>query len=194
MAGNRSADFVRWLDELFTALDLGDKINLLGMSQGGLAAQYALRFPGRLRKLVLLAPAATVLPIRFEFYFRGTLVLTGSRRFAKAAIYWLLADLARKDASRVGASVDRALPTSRCMRPRRRIALTVLKDSEIASLRTPTLFLGGEHERIYSAAKAVRRLSRIAPHIGTEIIPHAGHDLTVAQPEMVSRKVLEFLS
>ncbi|MGA3076268.1 MAG: alpha/beta hydrolase [Bryobacteraceae bacterium] len=192
MAG--ATDFVCWLDELFTRLDLGDKINLLGMSQGGwLAAQYALRFPGRLRKLVLLAPAATVLPIRLEFYFRGALVLTGSRRFTRAAVYWLLEDLARKDASRVEASVDRALLTSRCMRPRRRIALTVLKDGEIAGLRTPTLFLVGEHEKIYSAAKAVGRLNRIAPQIRTEIVPDAGHDLTLAQPETVNRKVLEFL-
>jgi pimeloyl-ACP methyl ester carboxylesterase len=193
MAG--PADFVRWLDELFTALNLGDHINFLGMSQGGwLATQYALRFPGRLRKLVLLAPAATVLPIRWEFYFRGALVLTGHRYFAKTAIYWLLEDLARKDAARVEASVDRALLTSRCMRPRRRIALTVLRNQEIESLRVPTLFLVGEHEKIYSAAKAVRRLNSIAPFIRTEMIPGAGHDLTIAQPESVNRKVLEFLT
>ncbi|MGA2735918.1 MAG: alpha/beta hydrolase [Bryobacteraceae bacterium] len=193
MAG--ATDFMNWLDELFTALDLGEKIHLVGMSQGGwLATQYALRFAGRVRKLVLLAPAATVLPIRWAFYFRGALVLTGRRYFAKAAVYWLLEDVGRKDAARMEASVDRALLTSRCMQPRRRIALTVLQDHELRSLRVPTLFLVGEHEKIYSAEKAVRRLNSIAPRVRTEIIPDAGHDLTIAQPELVSRKILEFLT
>jgi pimeloyl-ACP methyl ester carboxylesterase len=68
-----------------------------------------------------------------------------------------------------------------------------LQDHELESLRMPTLFLVGEHEKIYCAAKAVRRLSRVAPRIRAEIIPAAGHDLTIAQPGMVNRKILEFL-
>lgn len=193
MAG--STDFVRWLDELFAALHPGDKINLLGLSQGGwLAAQYALRFPDRLRRLVLLAPAATVLPVRWEVFVRGALVFTGCRPFAKAAVHWLFEDFARNDASAVEAATDRALLTARCMQPRRRIAVTVLTDREIQSLHMPALFLVGEHEKIYSAVKAAGRLNRIAPHIRTEIIPGAGHDLTIAQPEMVNRKILEFLA
>lgn len=49
-------DLVAWLDELFAALDLGDQINLLGLSYGSwLAHQYTLRHPQRVRRLVLLA-------------------------------------------------------------------------------------------------------------------------------------------
>jgi len=52
-----SSDLAGWLDELFTALDLAGKINLMGLSYGGyLAALYGLHFPSRLRKTVLLAP------------------------------------------------------------------------------------------------------------------------------------------
>jgi pimeloyl-ACP methyl ester carboxylesterase len=84
-------DLVNWLDELFSALELGDNINLMGVSHGGwLTTQYALRFPKRLRKIVLLAPGATVLRTRLEFYLRGALVLTGRRYFAKSTLYWLL--------------------------------------------------------------------------------------------------------
>jgi len=57
----------------------------------------------------------------------------------------------------------------------------------------PTLFLVGENEKIYSAKKAVQRLNEVAPQIETEVIPNAGHDLTIVQAEMVNRKVLEFL-
>jgi pimeloyl-ACP methyl ester carboxylesterase len=55
------------------------------------------------------------------------------------------------------------------------------------------LFLVGEQEKIYSAGKAVQHLHAVDPRIRAEIIPDAGHDLTVSQPEMVNRKVLEFL-
>ena len=63
-----------WLDELFSALELEDSINLAGMSYGGwLTSQYALHSPDRLNRIVLLAPAATVVPVRLGFYIRALL-------------------------------------------------------------------------------------------------------------------------
>jgi pimeloyl-ACP methyl ester carboxylesterase len=71
-----SQDYASWLDELFTALDLGDQIYLMGASFGGWqASHYAVRFPHRLAKMVLAAPAGTVLPMRLEFYSRGMLAV-----------------------------------------------------------------------------------------------------------------------
>ena len=48
-------------------------------------------------------------------------------------------------------------------------------------------------EKIYSAQKAIQRLRKVAPNIETEVIPNAGHDLTIVQAEMVNTKVLKFL-
>jgi pimeloyl-ACP methyl ester carboxylesterase len=69
----------------------------------------------------------------------------------------------------------------------------VWTDAERGSLRVPALFLVGEHEAIHSAEKAVRRLKRVAPQVTAEIIPGAGHDLTVAQAAMVNQRSLAFL-
>jgi pimeloyl-ACP methyl ester carboxylesterase len=50
-------DLLAWLGELFDGLALRADISLAGLSYGGgLAAQYALRFPGRLKRIALLAP------------------------------------------------------------------------------------------------------------------------------------------
>lgn len=68
-----------------------------------------------------------------------------------------------------------------------------MTDAEWNSLRVPTLFLVGEHETIYAATKAVARLKRVAPHVQAAIIPGAGHDLPIAQPETVDRMILEFV-
>jgi pimeloyl-ACP methyl ester carboxylesterase len=184
----------RWLDETLTALALAHPIHLVGLSYGGwLAMDYALNFPQRIRKLVLLAPGG-VLPVNLQFFLRAIPVLTGRRRYIRWFVHWLLEDVRRKDPSRVERSVEWTLLNYRCYRPQRLVGAKVFKDRELAALRTPALFLVGENEIIYPAVKAVRRLNRVAPQIRTEIIPGAGHDLTLSQPDLVNRRILDFLA
>jgi pimeloyl-ACP methyl ester carboxylesterase len=190
-------DFVNWLDELFSTLELGDNINLMGLSYGGwLTSLYALRFPYRLNKIVLLAPAFTVLPVRLEWIIRAIVGSLPYRRFARSFMRWLAEDLVHKDeAGRITAEemADDAYMALRCFKPKRMVYPTALKDAEWQSLKVPTLYLVGENEKLYSAQKAIQRLTKVAPHIKAEIIPNAGHDLTIVQAETVNRKVLEFL-
>jgi pimeloyl-ACP methyl ester carboxylesterase len=70
---------------------------------------------------------------------------------------------------------------------------TVLDDTDLQNIKVPTLYLVGENEKIYSGKKAIQRLNNVAPHIETELIPNAGHDLLIVQAEMVNKKVMEFL-
>ncbi len=190
-------DYVQWLDELFSALGLGNHIKLMGLSYGGwLTSQYALRFPERLAKMVLLAPAGTVLPIRLEWILRAVLCFLPHRYFTKRFLFWLLEDLVKKDEdSRImlEEEVDAIVVRMRCFKTIRLIRPTVLDDADLMNINVPTLYLVGEHEKIYSAGKAIQRLHKMAPQIKTEVIPDAGHDLTFVQPEMVNKKILEFL-
>lgn len=187
---------VNWLDELFSALDLGDSIYLTGVSYGGwLTSQYALHFPDRLSKIVLIAPAATVLPIRWEFTLHAILLKLLPIRYSyRRFCYWIFNDLAQKDTQMMEAGVNELMMAIRCFKPAEFPRPTVLKDEELQGIKVPTLFLVGENEVIYSAQKAIRRLNEVTPHMQTEVVPNAGHDLTVAQAEMVNQKVLEFLA
>jgi pimeloyl-ACP methyl ester carboxylesterase len=111
-------------------------------------------------------------------------------------MYWLLEDLAQKDEAgrlMLEEEVDAAVVRLRCFKLNRLVKPTVLQDAELKSIKIPALFLVGENEKIYSAQKAILRLNKVAPHIKTEVIPNAGHDLTVVQAEMVNAKVIEFL-
>ena len=190
-------DFVSWLDELFTALKLGENINIMGLSYGGwITTQYALRLPERLNKIVLLAPACTVLPLSYKWIFRAVLCAVPHRYFTKSFIYWLLEDLAQKgEASRalIEEYVDESYLALRSFKTKRMVNPTVLTDEELRSINVPTLYLVGENEKIYSTSKAIERLNEIVPQIKTEVIPSAGHDLTIVQSEMVNGIVLEFL-
>ena len=184
----------KWLDELFDALKLGDNINLAGTSYGGwLTSLYALRFPDRLNRIVLLAPGATVLPARLGFWVRAILGLLPHRYFTESFMSWLLGGKSETSQLVIEAAVNHLLLARRCFKPKRSVMATVLEDEDLRSIKVPTLFLVGENQRIYSAQKAVQRLNRVVPHVKTEIIPDAGHGLTIVQAEMVNRRILEFL-
>lgn len=194
-------DFVNWLDEVLTLLVPEQPVSLMGISLGGsIAAQYAVHFPGRLRSVVVLAPAATVLPFSVGFFIRFTLLslpipgLGGGP--LRRACRWLFRDALRGDqACRTRA--ERAIDDAQ--RVMRVFALPpppwppVLADKEWKDLGVPCLFLVGENEKIYSAQAALRRLNKVAPQVKAEVIPGAGHDFTLVHPDLVTRKVLKFL-
>lgn len=189
-------DFISWLDELLDALELWDKINVIGLSYGGwIAAQYALRHQNRLNKMVLIAPVCTVMPLSFEWIARAVLCAIPVRYFTKSFLYWLLEDLSKsgKEGKAIlEEHIDAAYLAAHSFRSKRLVDPTVLSDDELRGIRAPTLFMVGENEKIYSAKEAIERLKKLAPQIETALIPNAGHDLTIVQTEMVDQKVLEF--
>jgi pimeloyl-ACP methyl ester carboxylesterase len=186
-------DLLAWLDELLDGLDLSRGVNLVGISFGGaLAAEYALHFPRRLNKVVLLAPGATVLGLSAEFIVRLIFAAVASRRGLPSLTRWMFADSVRKNPEWIEATLEQLFLHMRSVR-RRLPNPKVWTDAEWRSLSVPGLFLVGEHETIYSAEKAVRRLKHVAPRIRAEIVPGAGHDLTFVQAALVNRRILEFL-
>jgi pimeloyl-ACP methyl ester carboxylesterase len=190
-------DLVTWLHEVLSILVPERNVSLLGLSYGGwLISQYALRFPERLNKIVLLDPAATVLPVSFTLIFRALLTLVPLPNFRQQFYYWLLRDTVQS--GEFGkAYVDEAIAdwsvAERCFKPLPMVPPTVLNDRSLMNFPVPCLVLIGESEKVYSAQRAVERLNRIAPQIRTEIIPHAGHDAWVVKADIVTRKILDFL-
>jgi pimeloyl-ACP methyl ester carboxylesterase len=190
-------DFVQWLDELFTALEL-DNINLIGFSYGGWQASlYALSFPQRLNRLVLIAPVG-VLPARLEVMVRGIIYYFIPTRFiVQNYLYWYNADAVKEDGpsrEAIDNMVDEALLSFKCFKRRSFVAPTVLTTEDWQNLKVPTLFLVGENEVTYSAQKAIRHLNKVAPEVKTEITPDAGHDLAIVKTEWVNNEVLKFLT
>jgi len=191
-------DLVTWLDEVLTVLVPQGSLSLVGLSYGGwLVSQYALRFPERLHKVVLLAPAVTVLPVSFALLFRAVLTLIPLPGFRQQFYYWLLNDSVQSGETG-RALVDEAVAdwtvAERCFGPLPMVNATLLGDKELQGFRVPCLFMVGENEKIYPARKAVKRLNRVALWIKTELIPQAGHDLWFVQAEIVTGKILDFLN
>jgi pimeloyl-ACP methyl ester carboxylesterase len=187
-------DLISWITEFLDALDLRRGVHLLGISYGGaLAAEYALQCPSRVRRLVLIAPGATVLAVSPGLMFRLTVAAFARKRGLASLLRWLLEDAARKDPRWIGATLDqyrlhmrstlRMVPVPR-----------VWSDADWGRLSVPTLFLVGEHEKIYSPTKAIERLERVAPAVRGERIAGAGHDLIFVAAAAVNRSILDFLN
>lgn len=189
-------DYAAWLDELFTALGLGDEINLLGLSYGGwIAAHYALRFPQRTRRLVLLAPAGTLAPIPWGCIWRAVLCALPSRFFMRNFVRWVAAEL-DDDPSRsalLEQMVDDAYLATRSFRARRMVPPIPLHDDQWRALAVPTLLLAGDAEVIFPASESLARVAALAPMVETYLLPGAGHDFFVARAPEVNRRIAEFL-
>lgn len=186
-------DLMVWLDELFNGLELRDGINLMGVSYGGwITAEYARHAPRRLSAAIAIAPGGAVLRIAAAFWSRIALAAIRPQRYLKPFVCWMFRDLVEKDPAWLEPSLEHMRITMRSV-IRRLPMPPKWSDEQWAALSVPTLFLVGEHETIYDPTKAVGRLQHVAPQVTTEIIPGAGHDLTMVQAEMVNQKILEFV-
>jgi pimeloyl-ACP methyl ester carboxylesterase len=195
----RVGDLAEWFRQLLEGLGLGYDINLLGISLGGWqAAQLAMVLPERLRGVVLVSPAATVLPLSAAFTMRFLLSLIPVRPFSSNLIRWMFRDYirsgetGRKMTEAAWAEMQLAI-RSFSFEPKRYQKLTVLSDEEWRRIEVPTLFLVGANEKLYHAHQAVKKINEVAPHIVTAIIPGAGHDLPTVKTEEFNQKVKEFL-
>ena len=199
----KADDLSRWLNEVCTALVPEGRLSIMGISYGGwIAGEYARRFPERLHSVVLMAPGGIVLPFSLSFFVRITLLclpLPGLGGGAlRRTLKWLLADAASGSnacRARFEQAVIDLQVAVRHFDLRPPDWPTALDDAAWKNFSVPCLFLVGENEKIYSAEAAVARLKRVAPEsVRAEIIRGAGHDLTLVYPDLVARKVLEFLA
>jgi pimeloyl-ACP methyl ester carboxylesterase len=192
----KTSEMVAWLDETLDGLGLRDRINMMGLSYGGwLTSQYVLQHPERLNKVIMAAPAGTVSPLSLTWIKYAVFSMIPHPHFMKNFFYWLMPDFVQEDEAEVDRIIAESFMSLRCFKPRTILNPNPLTESELRSIRVPTLVMIGDREKIYasSAQKVIDRLNSIAPQIKTTIIPGAGHDLTFVQAELVSQKILEFL-
>jgi len=183
----KRADYAQWLREVFDGLNI-ERAYLLGHSYGGwLTLNMALAYPDRLRKIVLLAPAASIYPMSFltKLGLRLPLKIRPSAR----SMFKMIASkgtVFEETFIHLMEMVTRyCLPAT--MFP------TVYTDEELKQIDLPALLLIGAGEKIYNPKKAIDRAQRWMPDLTAEIIPNAGHTLNMEQPEIINARILDFL-
>jgi pimeloyl-ACP methyl ester carboxylesterase len=183
------ADYSEWLREVFDELDI-ERACLLGHSYGGwLTLNMAMAYPKRLKKIVLLAPAASFYPLSLitklilhlgEFKIhppaRSVLKMAAAKETVlEETFVHLMETVTRYCSSAI-------------------IFPTVYTDEELKQIDLPALILIGAGEKIYNPQKVIDRARKWLPALTAEIIPEAGHLLIMDQPEIISAHILKFLS
>jgi len=190
-------DCVEWLTAILDALQLG-QTHLAGMSYGGwLTLNYAIRASARIKKVILLSPAGSFLPLTPQFYMRGALLpLLPGRFLMNSFMGWMTYKPNLRNAS--------THKIADCLSDQMYLGIKhysrlggvnpiAYEDEELRGVKNPTLLLIGQQEVIYNPVASVERAKRLMPIIRAELVPEASHDMTFSQSKTVNQKILEFL-
>ena len=71
----------------------------------------------------------------------------------------------------------------------------VLRLDELEAITAPLLILMGEHERAFNSPATIQRAQRLIPGlVAAEMVPKAGHLMTLDQPEWLKNRLLPFFA
>lgn len=192
-----AGDYAEWLTATLNELGL-DRVILVALSFGAwLALNLAITAPERVRKLALLSPAASFLPIVKQFALRGILSrLPPQRYWFDSFMGWMgfSYDQVNADAQRVLDLMYLGGMNFQMSQETMRVMPSVFSDDELQGLRVPVLLLIGENEVIYDAAEALARARRLVPDFRGELVPECSHDMSFSQYRIVDARVLDFLN
>jgi pimeloyl-ACP methyl ester carboxylesterase len=195
-----AADYIDWLTDTLDGLDL-DRVSLVGMSYGAwLGLSYAIAVPARVQKLVLLSPAASLVPLVKQFSLRGMMMFLCP---ARITVGWFMRWLGTRDGRRNPAVrrlsntlVDLmwlGLKHYRFQPVTMQVVPTVFTDDELRLLVMPTLLLIGEREVIYDPQAALDRAHNCILGLEGELVPNTSHDMTFVAQQLVDARILQFL-
>ena len=185
--------FADWMTQVLDELKI-EMASMVGHSMGGfLTISYALERPERLRKIVLLSPAATFSPFSKTWLFKA--MLTG----AFGIDYFIrkfLRSLSSVDSVLESEWIAQGIIGIKNERFQMKFPPSVLPDEDLRSFKIPTLLIIGENEIINrdSPARTVERAKTMLENIQTEVIPNAIHLINMEEPELVNSRILGFLS
>lgn len=195
-----SADeYVAWLDSFIAAIGL-ERVDVIGESMGGaLAAAYAAAHPGKVRRVVLEAPAG-VRPPHTNDFMREAEAGGNPLRIANEADFDRVVGLVFASPPPIPTPIRRYL-VDRALRdlPRQdemvqaiRSFLVSGNESRLALISAPTLVIYGSADRVTDASmldvycEGIRNARRV-------LIPGAGHVVFHDAPLAVAREIRAFL-
>jgi pimeloyl-ACP methyl ester carboxylesterase len=185
-----AANSPEWIAGVLDGLKL-ERPHMMGISLGGwLTLNFALHSSERVKRIVLLDPAAALEGVSAAFFWHSLIpiMIHPTRAGLTRYFRWMTQ----------GFQVNRSWGELMLLgilniRPQPPIRATVFSDEELRQVHTPTLLLIGGRSVIYNPDRALRRATRLMPNLEAEIIPDASHALNAEKAEIVNEHILQFL-
>jgi len=176
-----------WIEDLFNGLNI-QSTDIVGNSFGGfLTLNTVLLLPARVKKAVLISPAATFAPMWPWWWYFLPAYGTGSKRLLRRAYDWIWQDF------RADQCITQLRNITSLNGIPKHISPSIFADRELRKISTPILLLIGDHEVIYNPQRVIQRASRLVTNLRAEIVLHANHNAEYTNAEVVNEKILKFL-
>jgi pimeloyl-ACP methyl ester carboxylesterase len=185
----KGRDYSAWLDDVYEKLEITQADVVAGSMGGWIAMNHAIYTPDHLRRLVLLGPMG-LSPWRANL---GVLV-----PFAWYAI--------RPTDAKFERIIFRALGEGERVNREFRPWMLImgkckpktgqpfhLSSGKLRLIKAPTLVILGGKDGLVGSATAAAKRARSIPDCEIEILPSAGHIMSVDEPEFVGKRIADFL-
>jgi pimeloyl-ACP methyl ester carboxylesterase len=185
-----AANSAGWITEVMDGLGL-DKANLAGVSLGGwLALNFAIRYPGRTERVVLLDPAASFEKMSPAFIRHSLIPIMVWPNRAGLVKYFRWMTRGYVVNPNWGELMLQGILNTRPQPPIRATAFT---DAELRSVSVPVLVLIGGRSVIYDPNRALQHAAQMIPGVKAEIVQDASHALNAEAAGYVNQRMLAFL-
>jgi pimeloyl-ACP methyl ester carboxylesterase len=180
--------YVDWFNDLMDGLHI-KKADFIGNSVGAFhIMNYALHEPGKVSRMVLIGPAASLRRITPFYIHTFPAGMTRWPFLIKHAIGWV------ENGAPFSPEFRKLFYlTLRNGRSANQVFPVVFSDKILQNIKTPVLLLYGANEVIYDYQKAALRAKHHLLNLRVEIIPEANHLTAVSQPEPTNKILLDFL-
>jgi pimeloyl-ACP methyl ester carboxylesterase len=185
----KSRDYSAWLDDVYEKLEIAQADLVAGSMGGWIAMNHAIYAPKHVRRLVLLGPmglppwrATLAVLVPFAWYllrptdakFERIIYrsLGGGERVNREFRPWML--IMGKCKPKTGQPFHI---------PSRKLRL----------IKAPTLVILGGKDGLVGSPTAAAKRARSIPDCEIEILPRAGHIMSVDEPELVGKRIVNFL-
>jgi pimeloyl-ACP methyl ester carboxylesterase len=182
--------YIEWLNEVFQKMEL-KKISMIGISLGGwMALKYAVSYPERIKKIVLLDPITAFAPLKTSFLLHIIIpfMILPNRITLKKFNKWLN---------------DGFIPNKRWVeefisgilycKPQKVRPKTISID-EYRKIVFPVLLLMGGKNKVCNLKVVKQNIQKYGPTVDLEILKNSAHSLQFEEAEYVNNRINNFLS
>jgi pimeloyl-ACP methyl ester carboxylesterase len=189
-------DCASWLESVIAELGIS-KTHIVGLSRGGwLTLNFALHIPQYLERIALLSPAASF--ISLNIFFRAvaaSVMRVRARPVLRASLYSWVTPGFKINPIYTQQFILGLLYWNWRMNSMgySGVMPSAFSAEELGKVQIPVLMLIGDHDRL-NRPKVIEQVKGMIPQIEAEIIPNAGHMLSMERPELVDARLLRFLT